>query len=74
MESPVTAVATADRLSSSDRAALDDLADRLAGTYDVGFGEGAYWAFRLIGGPLLEAGTLRALEAAIGADMRGPGR
>jgi hypothetical protein len=59
---------TPDGLSFNDRIALDDLADRLSGFYDVGYTEGSYWAFRLIGGPLISAGTLGGLDSAIRAD------
>jgi hypothetical protein len=59
---------TPDGLSASDQIALDDLGDRWATVYDVGHTEGEYWAFRLIGGPLLAAGTLGALDSAIRAD------
>jgi hypothetical protein len=57
-----------DGLSISDRIALDDLADRLSGFYDVGYTEGGYWAFRLIGGPLLAADTLGGIDSAVRAD------
>jgi hypothetical protein len=55
-------------LSASDQIALDGLAGKWASAYDVGYGAGEYWAFRLIGGPLLAAGTLGGLDSAIRAD------
>lgn len=67
---PVRASAwmAADGLDPGDKIALDDLGDRLSGFYDVGYAEGDYWAFRLIGGPLLTAATLGGLDSSIRAD------
>jgi hypothetical protein len=58
----------ADGLSTSDRAGLDDLADKWASVYDIGHAAGEFFAFRLIGGPLLAAGTLAGLDSLIRAD------
>lgn len=59
---------TADGLTAIDQIALDELADRWAGHYDTGYADGEYWAFRLVGGPLLAARTLAGLDSAIRAD------
>ena len=59
---------TPDGLSASDKIALDDLADRWSSCYDLGHADDEFWAFRLIGGPLLAAGTLAGLDSMIRAD------
>ena len=47
---------------------LRDVADIWHGHYDTGEADGEYHAFRLIGGPLITAGTPAGLESAIRAD------
>jgi len=63
-----TAWMAADGLTISDQIALDALAEDLAGLYDVGFSNGEFHAFRLIGGPLITADTLAGIDSAIRAD------
>jgi hypothetical protein len=52
--------------------AADDDAERLrrlyGGMYDTGPLDGRWWAFRLTGGPVLEAATAAELEVLIRAD------
>jgi hypothetical protein len=60
---------TPDGLSISEQIALDELADKWASVYDLGYADGEYFAFRLIGGPLLPADTLGGLDSAIRADF-----
>jgi len=59
---------TPDGLSVADKIALDDMADKWASVYDLGHTDGEFYAFRLIGGPLLAARTLAGLDSAIRAD------
>jgi hypothetical protein len=59
---------TPDGLSAIDQLALDELGDRWASVYDVGHADGEFYAFRLIGGPLLVARTLAGLDSVIRAD------
>ena len=63
-----TAWMTPDGLSAADQMALDELAENWAGYYDLGHADGEFHAFRLIGGPLITAGTLAGLESAVRAD------
>jgi hypothetical protein len=59
---------TTDGLSAIDKIALDDLGDKWCACYDVGFTDAEFYAFRLIGGPLLAARTLAGLDSMIRAD------
>jgi len=63
-----SALTTPDGLSVIDKIALDELADKWAAAYDLGHADAEFWAFRLIGGPLLAARTLAGLDSAIRAD------
>jgi hypothetical protein len=63
-----SAWATAGGLSIADQITLDDLADKWAFFYDVGYADGEFHALRLLGGPLLTARTLGGLDSAIRAD------
>lgn len=67
---PVRASAwtTPDGLGINDKIALDDLGDKWCACYDVGYSDDEFYAFRLIGGPLLAARTLAGLDSAIRAD------
>jgi len=61
---------TAGAWPTADEMTLDALkASGWAGWYDIGFTAGEYYAFRLIGGPLLTARTPAGLESAIRADF-----
>lgn len=54
--------------ATAEEAAALNFGDDLSDLYDTGYADGKYWAFRLTGGPLLSADTLRALDTAISAD------
>ena len=47
---------------------LAQLREAWSGVYDVGYADGEYHAFRLIGGQPLTADTIGGLESAIRAD------
>ena len=47
---------------------LEQLRDTWGGVYDIGFADGEYHAFRVIGGQPFSASTIGALESAIRAD------
>ncbi len=60
---PVTAWTTDDALL------LQQVKDDWAGCYDVGYADGEYYAFRLIGGEPLTADTPAGIDSAIRADF-----
>ena len=59
---------TPDGLSPTDKIALDELGDKWSSCYDIGHADDEFYAFRLIGGPLLVARTLAGLDSALRAD------
>ena len=58
----------ADGRDIHDALALDDLRRDFGGYYDIGYADGAYYAFWLFGGKPLVAESVEGIGAAIRAD------
>jgi len=63
-----TAWMTPDGLSIADQIDLERIARHWETVYDIGYVDGQYRAFRLIGGPLITADTLAGIDSAVRAD------
>ena len=59
---------------TADLMTLDEIRAAWGQQYDIGYADGAFYSYRLPGGPLLAAHTPEGLESAIRADWTRRGR